>query len=91
METNSTAKEIGSSVSMLLGGALATYTTYETTFIVLTAMMIFPILFSFGISTPSLYGLVKKEEPVYEHESMFPIPSGGAQEDFQVDPNTRTS
>lgn len=87
----STAKEIGSSVSMLLGGALATYTTYETTFIVLTAMMIFPILFSFGISTPSLYGLVKKEEPVYEHESMFPIPSGGVQEDFQVDPNTRTS
>jgi len=54
----STGKEIGGALSVLLGGALADQLSYETTFIALAVMMIFPILFSFGISTPSLYGQV---------------------------------
>mmetsp|Transcript_6622 Transcript_6622/g.9698 ORF Transcript_6622/g.9698 Transcript_6622/m.9698 type:complete len:528 (+) Transcript_6622:365-1948(+) len=63
-----TAKEIGSALSVVLGGALAEQLSYETAFLVLTVMMILPILFSFGVSTPSLYGEVKKQDPVLEDD-----------------------
>jgi len=55
-----TGAELGGAVSILLGGALATKYSYEVTFPILAAMTLFPILFSFGVSTPSLYDQVKR-------------------------------
>ena len=64
----STAKELGGALSIMLGGALTESLSYETAFFVLTVMMVLPVLFSFGISTPSLYGEIKKKEPVLEDD-----------------------
>eukprot|EP00588_Corethron_pennatum_P008308 CAMPEP_0194286304 /NCGR_PEP_ID=MMETSP0169-20130528/32258_1 /TAXON_ID=218684 /ORGANISM="Corethron pennatum, Strain L29A3" /LENGTH=507 /DNA_ID=CAMNT_0039032705 /DNA_START=62 /DNA_END=1582 /DNA_ORIENTATION=+ len=62
MAVIATGIQLGESFSALLGGALATEKSYEFAFPVLAVMTVFPIAFTFGISTPSLYSQVKKDE-----------------------------
>mmetsp|Transcript_49572 Transcript_49572/g.59687 ORF Transcript_49572/g.59687 Transcript_49572/m.59687 type:complete len:514 (-) Transcript_49572:89-1630(-) len=62
MAVISTGSQLGESFSALLGGALATEKSYEFAFPVLAFMTIFPLIFTFGISTPSLYSQVKRGE-----------------------------
>ncbi len=49
-------KTFGSGLSILLGGALATWEGYNVTFPILTALVVFPIFFSTRVRTPHLYG-----------------------------------
>jgi len=56
-----TGQYLGAALSILLGGSLATKYSYEVTFPILAVLTLFPILFSFGVSTPSLYEQVKKD------------------------------
>lgn len=63
MAVVSTGNEIGGALSVVLGGALADLFSYEVAFLVLTILVVLPVIFSFGISTPSLYGPVARKEP----------------------------
>jgi hypothetical protein len=54
----STFKTLGSALSIVLGGALATWEDYNITFPVLAVMVIFPLFFSTRVQTPDLYGRV---------------------------------
>lgn len=55
----SMSKTMGSALSIVLGGALATYEDYNVGFPVLTAMVAIPIFFSTRVHTPGLYGNVE--------------------------------
>ena len=52
----STFKTFGSALSIVLGGALATYDDYYVTFPILTVMVLCPLFFSTRVYTPDLYG-----------------------------------
>merc|ERR1712008_540756 len=52
----STFKTLGSALSIVIGGALATNTDYSVAFPILTVMVIFPLVFSIFVHTPNLYG-----------------------------------
>lgn len=53
-----TFKTLGSALSVLLGGALATTEDYNVTFPILTVMVLIPLFTSTRVHTPDLYGQV---------------------------------
>lgn len=58
----STFKTLGSALSILFGGALATWEGYTVTFPILAAMVVFPLFFATQVHTPNLHGKVSASD-----------------------------